>query len=101
MNDRIGMPQTYKFSEEIGVTEIRKDEKYWYYVVFEATYPTITHRTVYHSTNLLALSRHRDSLITKLDERKKIAYESSYSKGVEVIPTITERIIATNEQRIR
>ena len=101
MTDKIDIQHSYKFHEEINISEIRKEENYWSYVVLEIPYKMIYHRTFYYSTNLLALNRHRDAMIAKYEARKKENSSSSFSQGIEVIPTITERIIATKEQKIR
>lgn len=91
---------TFRFSETVIVGPIKKSDKYWHYTVVETTYRTITHTRMYHSTNLLALKRHRFELMRSLKERKDRLDRSSYYTGLEIKPTLLERIKAKQNEKI-
>ena len=91
----------YYFTKRIFVEEIQKRNGYWMYVVVETPYPTITHRTTYHSTNLLALERHRTELLIQLEKEREFEFEASYAKGIEVKPTLIEQLKTKIKEKTR
>lgn len=91
----------FNLSVKIYVEDIKKSPSYWYYTVVETNKYDIKHWKVYHSTNYLAIQRHRRKLVESLDKRRNQINRGAYNIGFDVKPTLLERIRANKQQKVK
>lgn len=91
----------YKFVEDVCIGKIQKSDEFWYYRLSTTVHPSTTYEIVYHSTNLLSLKRHRENTIAKYEAKNQEHMKSSYTFGVNITPTIFERLKASKNEKIR
>lgn len=89
----------FNLSVKIYVEEMKKSPNHWYYTIVETNKFGINHYKIYHSTNELALARHRKKTLENLDKRRDLINRGAYSIGIEVKPTLLEKIKMARKQK--
>jgi len=93
-------PQVFVFNSKVGVGEIKestKDGKPWWYYTTQETTPYATHRVIYNSTSIEALTKHRNNYIDELKEREKLLNRGSSSEGIQIKTTLFQWLFCKNK----
>ena len=105
MSENQEKAKSFVFYSKIGVGEIKESTKnnkpWWYYTTQETTDVGTTHRIIYHSFSLKALTKHRTEYLSLLEDKKKCYQRSSFSVSEEIKTTLLGRILYKESEKIR